>query len=260
MIGTSFGNIQSPVVSGFSFGNALNFDGTNDFVEIGGLSDYKFASGGSDIAHSMGVWLYMDDATNFRIASKYENGTSHRTYYISIGGTDILTVVYFSSTNAYIGRNGPALTAYQGQWIYIGWSYDASKATSGIKIYLGAGGSLSQYDTLNFASGTYLGMNEVNIASLKLGVLNSSSSTYANGKMDDFAIWNSVLTLSEFQAIYNAGSGIDITSDSGAYTSSANLTDLLRFDESSGTTATATVGANNGTLNNFSAPACWVAH
>ena len=62
----------------FSFGNALEFDGVNDYVTIGSNSDYKFASGGSDIAHSMGIWLKMDNTAGFRAVTKYNNTSNER--------------------------------------------------------------------------------------------------------------------------------------------------------------------------------------
>jgi len=53
---------------------------------------------------------------------------------------------------------------------------------------------------------------------------------------DEFAIWNEALTSAEITAIYNSGTPINLTSNSGDYTSSSNLKLYHQFE-------------NNGTAN-----------
>lgn len=91
----------------------------------------------------------------------------------------------------------------------------------------------------------------------------SLPSTFGNGwvvsendaaKFDEIAIWDSTLSDPEITAIYNGGlSPIDLRSNSGNYTSSANLQHYWRMgdnDGGGGTTITDLVGSSNGALIN----------
>ena len=67
--------------------------------------------------------------------------------------------------------------------------------------------------------------------------------------MDEVAIWNDALTAAEVTALYNSGSGLRASSNSGNYASSANLKGYWKFDEGSGTTLTdQTSNDNDGTI------------
>ena len=56
----------------------------------------------------------------------------------------------------------------------------------------------------------------------------SDSHTYLNGSITEVAIWNSAITATEVQAIFNDGKALDVSSDSGDYTSSGDLVGYWR--------------------------------
>ena len=63
------------------------------------------------------------------------------------------------------------------------------------------------------------------------------------------AVWNNDLTAEEITALYNSGIPLDASSNSGNYTSSANVQGYWRFGENSGTTAYDLSGdGNHGTI------------
>jgi len=63
------------------------------------------------------------------------------------------------------------------------------------------------------------------------------------------AVWNDDLTAAEITALYNSGMPLDASSNSGNYTSSANVQGYWRFGENSGTTAYDLSGdGNHGTI------------
>ncbi|SVD07633.1 uncharacterized protein METZ01_LOCUS360487, partial [marine metagenome] len=77
-----------------------------------------------------------------------------------------------------------------------------------------------------------------------------TSSSYYSGLIDEVAIWNDALTAAEITTLYNSGSGLSASSNSGDYTSSGNLQGYWNFNEGSGTTLTDLSGnGNNGTIN-----------
>jgi hypothetical protein len=68
------------------------------------------------------------------------------------------------------------------------------------------------------------------------------------GFLDEVAVWNDDLTAAEITALYNSGMPLDASSNSGNYTSSANVQGYWRFGENSGTTAYDLSGdGNHGT-------------
>jgi hypothetical protein len=74
---------------------------------------------------------------------------------------------------------------------------------------------------------------------------------YMDVFMDEVAIWNEAITAAEITALYNSGVPLAASSNSGNYTSSANLKGYWRFNENSGTTAYDLSGnGNHGTLTN----------
>ena len=69
------------------------------------------------------------------------------------------------------------------------------------------------------------------------------------GLMDELAVWNEGLTSAEITALYNSGVALDAYSNSGNYTSSANLKGYWKMEEGTGTTLTDLSGyGNNGTI------------
>ena len=71
----------------------------------------------------------------------------------------------------------------------------------------------------------------------------------------DWGIWSTHMDNDNATAIYNGGEPIDVTSDSGDYNKSSSMVAYYKLDEGTGTTATDSVGSNNGTLENG---ASWV--
>ncbi|MFN7294681.1 MAG: peptide-N-glycosidase F-related protein, partial [Bacteroidota bacterium] len=96
----------------------------------------------------------------------------------------------FSGTS-YDRINKAATTSeIEGQWNH--WSFIKNAATGSMKIYLN--GTL-------WHSGTGKTKPMNNIANFKLGRGVSSSSSFYNGKMDDFAVFNKELTATEIQSL-----------------------------------------------------------
>ncbi|MDP6861119.1 MAG: GLUG motif-containing protein, partial [Candidatus Marinimicrobia bacterium] len=77
------------------------------------------------------------------------------------------------------------------------------------------------------------------------------------GFLDEVAVWNDDLTAEEITALYNSGMPFDASSNSGNYTSSANVQGYWRFAENSGTTTYDLSGdGNHGTISDatYSSP------
>jgi hypothetical protein len=68
---------------------------------------------------------------------------------------------------------------------------------------------------------------------------------YFDGHIDEVAIWNDALTDAEITALYNSGSSLDASTNSGNYISSANLKGYWKFNEGAGTSVFDASGNGN---------------
>jgi len=69
-----------------------------------------------------------------------------------------------------------------------------------------------------------------------LGVWRRNSNVnFFDGELNNMAVFSSALNATNISAIYNSGSPIDLSTDSGNYNQSANLIAWWRFNEGTGT-------------------------
>ena len=224
--------------SGFSNTYSLNFDGSNDYVSIPDADIFSLGNGsGTDNAFSISSWFNADSIGTFHIATKDSSGTGREWAFRTVSSQ--LHFFAFGTGGGYIGRKySTNLSA--GQWYHAVVTYDASKASSGIKLYLNG----SQVDNGDYGGGTYTASRNSGTL-LRVGAVRSNN-TYSNGLIDEVALFNTELSSSDVSSIYNSGTPADLTSYSpvGWY---------RMGDDDSGTGTTITdqgSGSNNGTLIN----------
>ncbi len=182
-------------------GNAVSFDGTNDYISVADNDSLSFGDGSNDSAFSISAWINMDDATKFRIASKCAfDGSSLMEYTFTTSGSDALLLQLFDATTGNnIAGFGSTLTSSQGKWIHVACTYDASESASGIKIYVDGSDVTASTST----DGTYVAMHNTT-AELELGRLRSGSgtTTYSDGKINNVKVFNTALTQDQVRELY----------------------------------------------------------
>jgi hypothetical protein len=157
---------------------AMSFNGTDQYVEA------PFNLPSNTTSFSVSMWV---NTTSFSTAQilidnrdsafdGYNCFIDSNTINFRINGTD--TSVSTSSLNV-------------NNWFHLALTYDGSTA----KIYLNSGTPTEQALT------TTLNINNVT----RIGAISqSATSTFFNGKMDEVAIFNTALSASKIQQIYNA--------------------------------------------------------
>jgi hypothetical protein len=180
------------------------FDGLS-YVDCGDPDEFSFTSGKADSRFSISTWVYMNDATQFRIASKMlTNATAEYAFFTS-AADQLNFVLYTNNTSNRISRYTSAtLTSYEGQWIHLAATYDGSGSSTGLKIYLNG----NRVDDTTSNVGVYSAMSNTN-APFTIGRAFQSN---ANGKIDEAAVFGFDLGQSDVQAIYNSGIPTDISS------------------------------------------------
>jgi len=250
MLGLGNSLSRGGVLSGFENTYSLDFDGTDDYVEIEHSNDLSFGDGSNDSAFSISAWVKMDDATGFRVFSK-DGGvvSSKREYEFMTETSDDYLYMYLRDEDpgkwAYVKTNA-TITSHEGSWAHLVTTYDGgggATAADGLAIYIN-GSSVAVTATNNAA---YVAM-ENDSGKVYIG---RKAGYYANGKFDEVAVWDVELDADAVSAIYNSGTPIALDADLGNYDNSSSLQAWWRFEEGSGTSATdSSTNSNTGTLTN----------
>ena len=219
---------------------SVDFDGSNDYMSISDADIFSLGNGsGTDNAFSISGWIYPptgDGSQTFYVATKDASGNREWAFRTVVGELHFFA---FGTGGGYIGRKDSTVLS-NAQWYHVAMTYDGSKASSGIKLYVDG----TRVDDADYASGTYTAAKntsaEVRVSSLQV------NNTYSDGLIDELSIFNTELSASDITAIYNSGVPADISSLSpvGWWRMGDN-------DSGTGTTITDQgSGGNNGTLTN----------
>lgn len=167
------------------------FDGDSDYISVPDHAD--FSSVGTPL--SVSAWVNADDTALFPIVDKYVH-TSEQEWIFGLDSSRLVYVsLYQNSTGGYIGRYyGTALTAYQGTWIHLAFTYDGGSAAGGVKIYLNG----AQVDDNGYTSGAFTALEDT-AALVQVG---RHDINYGEGKIDDVLIYTEELSAAQVKSIY----------------------------------------------------------
>ena len=229
-------------VSSFSNTYSVDLDGTNDYIDCGGVSDFGFTDGaGNDSAFSISAWVKLDAARIQRIVDKSGTTQSSRSYLFGTDGDSKLSIFLGPGTGNYLYiREATALST--GTWHHIVCTYDGSNTEGGLTLYRAGLEITPQL----LSSGSYAGLPSTS-ETLKIGRLNLNSSVM-NGLVDEVAVFDYELTSAQVASL----SSTDNTQP--ADISSLNPLGWWRMGDNDGGTGTTITdqgsGGNNGTLTN----------
>ncbi len=220
------------------FGNALNFDGTNDYVETGGnITNFNNAS------FTIEAWIKTSSNNSMGIVGLLNNNTSW-------DGGEKLLYVSSNGTPAFVGfGNGYILSTQKvndGNWHHIAvvWKYSGSGNSGTAKFYV---------DGLDKTSpSTSISANFPNVGTVKIGYpnYNSEASSFFNGTIDEVRIWNVDRSIAQIQTFMNTElsgneTGLAAYYDFNTGTAGGNNADIA-------TIANMVSSSHTGSLINFS--------
>tara|TARA_R110000824_G_scaffold8737_4_gene39600 strand:- start:8683 stop:19083 length:10401 start_codon:yes stop_codon:yes gene_type:complete len=234
------------------------FNGTNNqsLIEIADSDSLSFGADGTtgnEPAFSISAWINMTDASSFSIFCK--GGSTVREYDFFTGGSDNLYWrIYDSAHTVYIavttfGAYG-ALTSLEGSWAHVVATYDGSRASSGMKLYIN-GSAIATADT---SAGSYTAMHNTSQPA-GLGRFNGVLTTsIAEGFIDEVAVFDEELSADDVTAVYNNGYTFNL--NGLGYKFKNNLVSWWRMGENkTGTSPNYTIvdeiGSNNAVMSNF---------
>jgi RHS repeat-associated protein len=175
-------------------GTALNFAGTNDYVDIPHSTSLNISN-----YLTVGVWVNPSVASNAGYVIEKQSS-----WHFQIGGyagvQNRLDLTLYQNGSAYDTISSPSIPT--DTWTYVAFTYSKDDPTHKPKLYINGTEttySLQQAMPSNYI--LYTTPNDVNIGRYGGGV------AYFNGKIDDARIYSRVLTPAEVLALYNNPGG-----------------------------------------------------
>jgi len=184
---------------------SLSLDGTDDHAEVIGSSEIQIS-----YPLTISAWIYPTSnasALDWRTIISWGSAATGQGRFLQLSGT---------SNNLIFGTYQSSVTSSTSLSLNT-WYHVAATVTSGeTKLYIDGSLDTTGSNTLN--SFTY-GKTHVG----ELYYAQTTAARHFAGNIDELALFNSVLTANEILQLYNNGNPINLNSDVGNYTSSANL-------------------------------------
>ena len=219
---------------------SLEFDGVDDYLNLGDNNSFSFGDGSNDLPFSVSLWAKINDATR---APLFTKSATDKEYHILTSASDKLRIrLYDNSTGGYIQSEMNAAISTSGWKNYI-FTYDGTGSNAGLNIYLN-GDVVAQTKSL---SGSYTAMENTS-TDLRIGT-SEQNSFYLDGHIDEFALFNIELSSAQATAIYNSSIVTNLEAHTG-------LQGYWRMGDPTGPGVYPTItddssNSNNGTMTNM---------
>ena len=184
-------------------GIAFNGTNTQSQLTVGDANSLSFGADGTtgnEPSFSFSAWINVTGMTNqFTIITKAKYDGTDREYIFFIHTDRVLKLfVHDADSSNYIAQVADTALS-TGKWHHVCATYDGSRAASGIKLYVN--GALWASSASSAGSYTAMHNGSQNVA---IGRLFSDVSTaVSEGFIDELAVFDKALSLSEIEGIYN---------------------------------------------------------
>jgi len=171
-------------------GNSLEFDGTNDYINLGNPASLQLTGG-----MTISAWVYLDDfGSASRVISK-NGSSSNRGWELNMENAVTNQIQFLIAENnssvkaVYSGAVMPT-----GTWVHLVGLYEPSVA---VRLYINA--ALIVSNTSGIPATQHNSTENVNIGK------KPNAAIYWDGKLDDIRIYNRALTVQEISQLYYFG-------------------------------------------------------
>ena len=177
----------------------FDFDGVDAAVNCG--NNFNIGDSGTDTPLSCISWIYPVGSGTFPIISRsgaqYSN--AQREFYLTLNSSRKIEVWFYNTSGNYMGRSR-AGGLNQNEWHCVGFTYNGSKASSGVTLYLnGVAQSATGTDS------SYTGMSNAAPA-FRIGAYTYLGAN-TNGNIGSVQLYNRALSANEVLHNYNVLKG-----------------------------------------------------
>tara|TARA_Y100001963_G_scaffold100555_1_gene138384 strand:- start:305 stop:1516 length:1212 start_codon:yes stop_codon:yes gene_type:complete len=182
---------------------SIIFDGGDEYIQLSDPFNYT--------QHTISAWFKVIDDGNEKLIFENVDGTSDG-IHLRLNSSE---QIKYKLNNTTISSTSTGLS---GSWHHVVVTYDGTTYCLYLNGVLETTGTVSQ--TINVTTNA------------RIGSSSSAASNYFEGNIDEVAIWNEALTATEATQIYNSGTAnLDLSTNSGDYSSSANLKGWWRMGD-----------------------------
>ena len=205
------GTPTPPVPEGIANNFSMSFDGTNDYIDCN-----TSLNGMTSITYSAWIKPQAPSGNYGYIITAGDYSTTDRMLSIGIRQSNRKIFVFGGQSGGGIKESN--FTVTYGNWYHVAIVYTNNQD---VDFYVNgnAEGSIQFSDTSSIASGS----------PTRIGVYSGTLGNYFNGSIDEVGIWNTALTSTQIQSIYNATS-TNLTKDLSTV-SGSNLKLWLRMGD-----------------------------
>jgi len=210
--------------------------GSGDYLDLGTPTALDPKTGGFSIS----AWVYTAATAEQTILTGYDSSTTDG-YIFSINSSNKLSLQMYESGTGKVVRNDTGLSI--NTWIHLVGTFNRDGGANGLSLY--KNGSELSYETRDDISS--LTGNIASTGNKYLGRAWNTTNGMWTGLISDVAVWDEALTAQEVTALYNSGTPLDASADSGNYASSDGLQGYWRNDGDTTWTDRST-NSNDGTV------------
>jgi hypothetical protein len=181
--------------------SSLEFDGSNDYIDLAGTITESLAGtfdveGSNEVNMSFSAWVKGDTMSSTGVIFNLRVGTSSDNHIICMyhgSGNNLRFTVKFDGTAEVCSDGTLASVATGGSFENAGW-YHIVGTVSHAETQING----TKVDSQNIARTLDGAVTKLTVGS------NTSNAALWNGKIDEFAIWDRVITSTERGLLYNA--------------------------------------------------------
>jgi hypothetical protein len=189
------GTLVNGVAFNSSNGGSLVFDGTNDFLSCGAVSNITFERTNT---FSFAFWTYPTSlSVNRFLLSKYNTSNRGLSFGISTAGALSFVLRNTATTNDFLINTLTGLIAIN-NWYNIVVTYNGSSSATGISFYINGVKTTSDITVRNGLTATTLNSENVQLGTRAV------DNTFYSGRIASASIYNKVLTADEVLQDFNA--------------------------------------------------------
>ena len=230
---------------------SLDFDGVDDYVDFGDESVFTPNASGSDKGFSISFWIKLPSGgtSSQKILAKsdfFSAGAYRYEYNLRTSSASKVNMIFYGGDDANIKQNLVIDTALVADtWYHLAFTFNLEDASTSIVGYLDGSqktnGSGATYGSL----GTWAAVSNT-VAPLQIGRV---ASNFGALKLDEIALFDTVLSAGAVTSIYNAGTPTDLSSQ-------VDLLGYWRNGDTAGTSVYPTIkddssNSNDGTMINM---------
>ena len=221
--------------SSFTNEKSLLFDGVDEYVTVGAISEITSAT-----AFSVSQWVKVTTTSVGQFI--WRRGASGNQIALQYNASNIL-IFFIEGNTTYASSTSSPLTI--NTWHNVTVVYDGTQGTANDRAVIYVDG----VDVTNTHNGTHPTSTSSNTNTMNIGANNTGGQPW-NGNIDEFAFYDYALTSGQVTSIFNSGTPTDLDNTSGV-TAPVHWWRMGDSDTYPTITDVGTTGGNDGTMTNM---------